>query len=465
MAAGNIEQINVIANFIDKFTKPLKRAQDQMKKVNKTVNAQANSFAKLTKAGKLRSNAILQGKIAQQGFFKTMRMGVPELKKFNEQGRRFTTVGGRMANRFRLATHGLKGFRMEMLGVMFFGMMLQRTFMGLLQPVLEAFGVFDLFRIMLLVLFLPVMEMIFPVLLKIMDWFITLPDPVKKAMGIFVLLGAAVGAILFVIGAFALGIGSVAIAFGFLLSPIGLIIGALTLLLGMIGFGFFSSLIEGSEGATDALTTFGISSDAITKIVDKIKEAWPKIKQFFVNMAGKIWRVIKDGFPEYLERGREIMGKILEGIKEKLPEIEDMIRELIESLGKFVEENWGLFVEIGVRIGLAIVEGIGNALSSWIDRFDNWLESKTGGIIKADPFGWKELNKPITVQEEPQSRSLTEVLGTPGDPFGLRKEGIGENVSLKQENHFYGFTIDELNRSLDDRDRRLVDDVRRLVKE
>ena len=47
---------------------------------------------------------------------------------------------------FRRATVGLYGFRMEMLSTMFFGMAMQRTFMGLLRPAFQAAGVFDIFQ-------------------------------------------------------------------------------------------------------------------------------------------------------------------------------------------------------------------------------------------------------------------------------------------------------------------------------
>ena len=49
-------------------------------------------------------------------------------------------------------------------------------------------------------------------------------------------------------------------------------------------------------------------------------------------------------------------------------------------------------------------------------------------------------------------------------PLGKNK-GVGEGAVISQENHFHGFTMDDLKRELDNRDRRLVDDIRRLVKQ
>ncbi len=141
VVGASTESIFVKLNLISKgFIRGINDANTSIQKFNKGVSAQTHAFTKLTQKQKItRMNTDLN-KVAQQGFFKTMRMGQPEFKKFNEQGRRFTTFGGRIANSFRKSTHGMRGFRMEMLGVMFFGMMLQKTFSGLIKTSLEWMG-------------------------------------------------------------------------------------------------------------------------------------------------------------------------------------------------------------------------------------------------------------------------------------------------------------------------------------
>ncbi|HUU88655.1 MAG TPA: hypothetical protein VMX17_13000, partial [Candidatus Glassbacteria bacterium] len=181
MTAGTVEKIQVILQAVTSgFAAGLGRAQAQMKNVGKNM----------------------------QNFGQVMQMPMNNFKELNGRFKVMKTLGGKVAQRFRMMTHGMRGFRMEALGVMFFGMMMQRMFLGLLQPVMEAFGVFDIFRLMLLTLFLPIMEMIFPFLLSLMEWFMDLPEPVKKAIGIFVILGVIFGTIIMVLGQFALGIGS-----------------------------------------------------------------------------------------------------------------------------------------------------------------------------------------------------------------------------------------------------------------
>lgn len=131
--------------------------------------------------------------------------------KSGEMNRNFAeshTVLGRFMHRLKLSTHGLRGFRMEMLGVMFFGQMLQKTFAGLLQPAAEAYGIFDLWGATLLVVFLPVMELLAPMLIGFMTWLMDLGPGMKLAIGLFTLFGLVLAIVLGIMGAFALGIGS-----------------------------------------------------------------------------------------------------------------------------------------------------------------------------------------------------------------------------------------------------------------
>jgi len=162
--------------------------------------------------------------IAAYGPGKVMRMNAKDLGKFNEIGGKFNTVGGKMANKFRMMTHGARGFRMEMLGVMFFGMALQRVFSGLIKTSLDWFGVTELLSMTLGLLFLPVGELVLGWALKFLDFVLQLTDTEKKVIGWFVLVGIAVGTLTFLIGTLALGIGSMILAFNF--SKVATIIGS-----------------------------------------------------------------------------------------------------------------------------------------------------------------------------------------------------------------------------------------------
>ena len=143
------------------------------------------------------------------GFNKVMNQNMQTFKEMRIQNVAFGNEGTRLGDKIRGLTHGMRGFRMEMLGVMFFGMALQRTFMGLLRPTLELFGVFELWRVTLQVFFLPIVMLLFPWFLQLSLWLMELNPQTQETIGLFVLLGLVLGTILFIIGQFALGIGSI----------------------------------------------------------------------------------------------------------------------------------------------------------------------------------------------------------------------------------------------------------------
>lgn len=97
---------------------------------------------------------------------------------------------------------------MSMLGVMFFGMMLTRTFMGLLTPAADVFGIFELWSTTLMVLFIPIMEILMPLFVEMITMLMEMPDGLKMALGLFVLLGLIFGVILTTIGQLGLGLSS-----------------------------------------------------------------------------------------------------------------------------------------------------------------------------------------------------------------------------------------------------------------
>jgi len=112
----------------------------------------------------------------------------------------------RLSNAMAAGQKKAKGFKMELLGTFFFGKMLQDTFFGLLKPIMETFGVFELFSTMLQVLFLPIMESLFPIMLKVMMWFMDLDPSTQKMIGGIVVATAAFGGLLFAASAVELGL-------------------------------------------------------------------------------------------------------------------------------------------------------------------------------------------------------------------------------------------------------------------
>ena len=101
-----------------------------------------------------------------------------------------------------------------MLGFMIYGMGLQKFFKGLLKPAMNLVGIFELWGITLSLLFLPTALKLLDLFLPLMDFLISLPDPIKEIIGNFALLGVGIGGLLFLVGMFTLGLGSLALAWG-----------------------------------------------------------------------------------------------------------------------------------------------------------------------------------------------------------------------------------------------------------
>lgn len=187
MTAGTTERIAVI---IQAFTKRFHQGMNQATGRLKHLGTEFKSF-----------NGM-------------MALPMKSYKQLNEGMAQNFSTGGKVAFRIRQLTHGMRGFRMEMLGVMFFGMMINRIFMGMLQPALDLVGLFDLLNVTLGVVFLPIAMALLDILLPIMIWFIELPEPVKMVIGVFAVLGVIIGGFLFLFGSFMLGFGSMILAFG-----------------------------------------------------------------------------------------------------------------------------------------------------------------------------------------------------------------------------------------------------------
>lgn len=188
-------------------------------------------------------NIFVKFRTNMQDFSRVMRMPMPAMKKFNDGFDRVdktmtknVSTMGRFALNTRRLTHGFRGFKMEMLGVMFFGMMITRFFKGLIQPALNMTGAMKLLTIALGIMFLPIGMLMLGWVMALLSWWQSLNPETQKAINWFVLLGLAVGAIIGTIGQFTLGIGSLIIASAALNVSLFSIIGAVALL----GAGIFS---------------------------------------------------------------------------------------------------------------------------------------------------------------------------------------------------------------------------------
>jgi len=195
-----------------------------------------------------------------------------------------TTGGGKIANSIRMLTHGMRGFRMEFLSVMFFGMNLSKMFGQWNNQVFKMLGLTDYFNVAMQDM---VLTAIFPVtdaLYGFIDGLMNLPDSVKSAIGWLMIIGQTMGQVLFFVGSLMLGIGGLILTFGKL--P-GAVSGALGEFIGFV----LKPLGLGEKGAMGFFTTMGRGMSSVLKLGSKLADAFKGVMSFVAKWAGKAVKI------------------------------------------------------------------------------------------------------------------------------------------------------------------------------
>jgi len=263
--------------------KELEDLQSNFKKVGTAITAenvkftrQQNNVNKLMSGGAndLLKNAdnINQLEQAHNGFGKALFMNSEKLNTFVKGGGEFSNILARWGHNIKMSTAGLRGFRMEMLGVMFFGMGMTRLFGGMLKPAANLMGVFDLWSETLSVVFLPTMIDLFPAILNVSQALMDLPEGAKDIIGGITVAGLGLGKVFAIGGSLALGIGSLITAFGEAKTSGALLENSLTSLNKVArGISFVAGLALTYVWAKDVKT---MMSDLETSWTDRIKNVF-----------------------------------------------------------------------------------------------------------------------------------------------------------------------------------------------
>lgn len=284
-------------------------------------------------------------------FGDVLRMSTDEWVKFNKSGQRFQSRGAIFANKFRMMTQGLRGFRMEMLGVMFFGMAMANMFKTMLAPATESLGITQLWSTMLQIVFLPIMLLLLPVLLKFMTFFMELPEGVQLAIGAVAVFGMILGKMLFIIGTLTLGLGAMW----------GTSIPATLAKMGSVAVNIFSGITLAGMAVFAILTGIVIGfflawKDNFGGIKLWVKAIWESIKNIFMGSLNAIIGVIKI-FVGLSNLNWDLIG---EGWK-----------QMWFGIVGFTKGIVGLIISIAVTIGLSIIRvivGIINVAIGLINR-------------------------------------------------------------------------------------------------
>jgi len=253
---------DVITRFIIEDLNNYKRIND----------ATADQLIKLDKSSKKYASAqgivdtkIKDISISNMGLLGTMRLNNAELSSYIKRGGRFNNVMGGFAAKTRMALHGLRGFRMELLGVMFFGMAVSGMIMRMMKPAMDAFGLSSLWSSAMLLLFLPIMSILAPKIMDLITWIMDWKDSTKLLVGgSLVLIGVLFG-LLFIVGTVGLGLGALILLFS--KSEASLILLGLKVDAGTSIFSAFATKITGPVMSALAKLNIALKELTIAEII------------------------------------------------------------------------------------------------------------------------------------------------------------------------------------------------------
>ena len=250
-------------------------------------------------------------RVSKEGFWATLMKSREQWAADTKLGLKSHKTLGRYASTVRMATHGLRGFRMEFLSVMFFGMQLQRTMERLLTPSFKLIGFFDLFNTTLEMTFLPTALSVQDALMPIMFMFISMPDWLKGVIGGFALTGYTMGGLMFTVGQFGLALGGILLMFPGLAKwlvrvPIlGRVIRSVFLRAAK-AFDFFTSASTSKKltkffgkGMKGSVAMSRGVSFSFTGLKTALKSIFAAIKTGFVSMLSKM-KTVFTGFVSFL---------------------------------------------------------------------------------------------------------------------------------------------------------------------
>ncbi len=307
-----------------------------------------------------------------------LKKQITSVKPMEKVGKRMITTQanlnkktGQWTKTVSVAQNKLKRFKMEFLSVMFFGMLLQRTFSRLLRSTVSTFtkimeasgflgtaiqrlGVhFEFLKFTVGSAINQFLEPLMPAILNIIslvnEWVQLHP---KLTAGI-ILGGFALGLMLFLIGTLTLGIGGLIMAFTTVL-PILAIVGGILLVLA-VKFGLLDGFIlKVKEG----LTAIGVSSGEVEKIGDAMENTLPKVITFFTELISTVRDWIVNNLPILIQIGADMLISIIQGIANNIDKITEAITLVINTISKIISDNASLLIESAITILMAIINGI-----------------------------------------------------------------------------------------------------------
>jgi len=373
-------------------------------------------------------------------------------------------------------------FKMELLGIMFFGMGMQRIFQGAIGPAANAFGLGELWDTTKLVLFLPLMEAIFPYLLQLMTWIMDLPQPIKLLIGSFTLLIGAIGTLFALFGSISLGMTS----FKLVLTGLGTTISATSLLMsvtlvgGLIAVGLWLTTTANQMGGWGNLFKNALSGvinfiivlsgwlgTLITKTGELLSKTWiyKSVGDGLQNVGNSISSLAEDaaiGFQNMREDSTSWWNTTVQN--------NTAVANSFTNLAVDAEKA---FRRIELAYGYAFSSQVQGAVSSaktakgafellgYVGSSSSVGKSTTAGAYKSNPNAWK----PKTKMNDFVWRAGQGAVAISQDDnlIGTKKGTGGGGVTINQTINVGSAQRDEIKRMLDENNKKLASDIKRMV--
>ena len=287
-----------------------------------------------------------------------------------------TFINGQLATKkFANVT---RRFRMELLSVMFAGMQLKKTMENLMRPAFDAVGVFEIWGDFLAVVFLPAAFWLLDIVLGLWDAFDRLPEPIKKLIPIFALIGAVVGGGLFLFGQLGMTINGLKMAFPSLMAGLG----GLTPILGAVfmAVGILIAVFIAMDAALKALGMPGLW-EGVTQGIQNLGNiiqwlgflAKEKFKMFRWDVEMTIDN-IKRWFATLPENIRNVMVNFVNFVAQGITNVVNWFRGLPNSIVNAITSFAYRLIEVGRNMINWIVQGIQSAIAG--------IGGFVGGILR-----------------------------------------------------------------------------------
>ncbi len=323
------------------------------------------------------------------------------------------------------AIKGLARFRAQWLGVMFISMQLSRTLQGMIKPVLQMIGIFDIWRVVLLDLMFPVLEPLLEIFFKILDWFLNLSPETKKMIGSFILIGLVLAVALQQFSQLALLMSSL----GFSMGALAVVLAPFALVLGAAALAVFQLGEEASIGADKMVAFIDRGIEKAVTFIDKFAAKFEENRELILEIGSKIMGALFEGIisvltaldpdvvsfistlkeffgahkdqlmsmvktimdwiinffftflPDLIEIGGEILSALLQGLRENEGIWRPALKEVIDTIGEIIEELAPEIMQIGAQIIKIMVRGMIEAIHEFVTKIPGRIVSALGGAF------------------------------------------------------------------------------------